>query len=193
MEIIKAFNKHGIVTADFEFDCGGDQMNYTELKFYDDTLHEVDAPQDLHDLVEEMIYEKVKFYVDSDGHYIGERGSVMVSIEDDTLVFSKTAEAGYSEEVSVEVGLDINEEVAVLDGCVRSIILSGGETQIEYEKDFVMTDAHENAIEAITQKMNEKHEEVGVYDYPNLQVQLLENPGVLIILFEETIFKPCDE
>ena len=82
-EVIQEWKKLNVYKGRFEFSCGGDSMNETELTFYDNDDNPISKTQVLNDYFEDEIYKKVEFYEASDGHYIGEMGTVYITLNDD--------------------------------------------------------------------------------------------------------------
>lgn len=87
-----------------EFSCGGDQMNEFTFVFYDENknvLHSEDIDT-LDNFFEEEVFDKVDFYVNSDGHYLGEFGTVHIELNDegDGFEYSKLTSSEYSESVT---------------------------------------------------------------------------------------------
>ena len=93
-EIIKLWKEKNIDHVDFNFSCGGDSMNDTEIQIYDKQGNEVECSE-ISDHIDSEVYNKVEFYVNSDGHYMGESGTVKVElVEDDEepyLSYSKSS------------------------------------------------------------------------------------------------------
>ena len=65
-----------------EFSCGGDSMNDYDFKFYDKKGKEIVCVE-LKDFFEDEVFRRVEFYVNSDGHYIGEFGQVVITLNDE--------------------------------------------------------------------------------------------------------------
>ena len=79
--IIAKWKSLNIKEAIMEFDCGGDSMNDTSWVLKNDKDEEV-ADTDLVSYLDTEVYKEVQFYENSDGHYIGEFGEVIVTLED---------------------------------------------------------------------------------------------------------------
>jgi hypothetical protein len=149
-QAIKEWQDLSIEICKVEFDCGGDSMNNTDFHFYSNGKLIADVSQDLQDYVENIMYNQCSFYVNSDGHYQGERGVVEITLEkdyDDTYCFvcTKYATAEYIERYTIigEVKLTpkqidyINKYVSNIWGG------SDDRTQITYKRDFILTDEYE--------------------------------------------------
>ena len=85
---IAEWKEKKIARAVFEFSCGGDSMNETNLVFKDENDEEVDVSGDLDAHIEGKLWNEVTFYECSDGHYMGEFGEVIIELDEDkTLDF----------------------------------------------------------------------------------------------------------
>lgn len=87
-----------------EFSCGGDQMNEYTFTFYNENENVLRSEdiETLDNFFEEEVFDKVDFYVNSDGHYLGEFGTVHIELNDegDDFKYSKLASSEYSEGVT---------------------------------------------------------------------------------------------
>jgi hypothetical protein len=151
----KELNLDQVVLA---FDCGGDSMGNMEWSLYDNEDNEIDD-SDLVDYFDNEVYKHVDFYVNSDGHYMGENGIVTITIdEDDDEDFSycKEAVSNYEETVTNELVVELtDEELAFVKEYVRDI--NGGATEdvnFNYSKDFIMTDEMDELERSIGDKVS---------------------------------------
>ena len=81
-EVIQLWKENGVDSINFEFDCGGDSMNETTINILDKEGNVIEC-KEIEDYFDNKIYDKVEFYVNSDGHYIGENGNVYITLEDE--------------------------------------------------------------------------------------------------------------
>jgi hypothetical protein len=145
-EAIARWKELNIDRAVLTFDCGGDSMGGMEWSLYDnEDEHVVD--NGLVNYFDNIIYEKVDFYVNSDGHYMGESGTVTIELsyedeEDEDFVYNKDAVSNYEETVTNELVVELTDvELAFVKEYVRDI--NGGYVEsvnFNYSKDFIMTD-----------------------------------------------------
>ena len=77
-KLIEEWKEKGVDRAEFEFSCGSDSMNDTSLVFFDKEDKEVIMSNKSRETLDNDIYKEVEFYVNSDGHYQGEHGTVLV-------------------------------------------------------------------------------------------------------------------
>jgi hypothetical protein len=108
--IIEKWLELNIQRAEFEFYAGGDSMGDTELTFYNDKNQPVTFEYETE--IDKMVYDNVEFYVNSDGHYLGEHGVVTIELDDDNedFIFSKSAMSEYYESVADTIGLQLEEQ-----------------------------------------------------------------------------------
>lgn len=160
-EAIKLWKELGITECVMDFSCGGDSMNDTEFHFYAENKNKSKKKnepssveiksQELKDYFEEEVYNRVEFYVNSDGHYQGEAGQVTITLDEDDepdFSYSKNATAEFNERGSEITDIKLTKEQAkFVSEYVRNINGSGdGDFTINYKKDFIVTDELEKLI-----------------------------------------------
>ena len=134
--MIKDWKEAGIGYAKFIFSCGGDSMNDYHFEYFTEDHDEIPSFEHETEL-EDMVFKRVDFYVNSDGHYMGEDGTVTIELneEEDDFNFSKEAESEYCERITSEVTAVLtDEEVDYINKYAEDII--GGEddnTDINYK------------------------------------------------------------
>lgn len=152
----------GIVKCDMEFNCGGDQMNDTSFIFYDKDGKEVDDKGELETYFDNEVYKEVEFYVNSDGHYMGEAGYVHIELNEDDedepyFTYTKDAESEWEETMTETDYIDLTkEEVEFLQAKIESLF--GGDDNGEgrnYKKDCILTDNDIKLLEGIEVKMRD--------------------------------------
>ena len=96
-KIIKLWKELGVTHIDFEFCCGGDSMNDTTLNIHKGD--EIIENNELETFFDNEVYKRVEFYVNSDGHYQGESGNVLIELNDegDDFNFMKSAQSEWCE------------------------------------------------------------------------------------------------
>jgi hypothetical protein len=158
-EIIRIWKECGVHEAEFHFDCGGDSMNETSWVFLDSKGETIDSSSlsVVESQLESDVYDNIQFYEASDGHYLGESGTVNVTLNDEGDGFDmyKSSIEQWSETISVDQEIDISEELGrLLHKKIDSIvsvdgwgIRSGfGETERNYKEDCIITDREEELI-----------------------------------------------
>ena len=159
-EAIARWKELNIDRAVLTFDCGGDSMGNMEWSLYDnEDEHVVD--NGLVNYFDNIIYEKVDFYVNSDGHYIGENGTVTIELsyegeEDEDFVYNKDAVSNYEETVTNELVVELTDvELAFVKEYVRDINVGYDESvNFNYSKDFIMTDEMDELERLIGDKVS---------------------------------------
>jgi len=154
-EIIQLWKELQITHINFEFTCGGDSMNDTTLNIHKgEEIIENDAISTYFD---NEVYNAVEFYVNSDGHYMGEEGNVLIELDADeeTFSYSKSAQAEYCERITNEVEVELtDEEIEFVKEFVRDI--NGGDSEganLNYKKDFIINQKRKELIDSIGEKV----------------------------------------
>jgi hypothetical protein len=153
--IIQLWKELQITHINFNFSCGGDSMNDTTLNIYKG--EEIIENDTISTYFDNEVYNAVEFYVNSDGHYMGESGNVLIELEDDEFTYSKSAEEEWCERVTNEVEIELtDEEVKFVEEFVSNINGSEGEgININYKKDFIINEKREELIESIENKISD--------------------------------------
>lgn len=159
-QAIALWNNNGIVRAEMEFYCGGDEMgDYSFVYFNADD--EIVECCDLDDFFDKAVFDRVDFYVNSDGHYMGESGTVHIELNTDEeeiyFTYSKSAQSEWQESITNTLTIHLtDEQIAYLKEYVRSF--NGGSYEnvnFNYSKDFIMTDEHERIEKEIATILDE--------------------------------------
>jgi hypothetical protein len=152
IELWKELNVERVV---FEFSCGGDSMNDTSIFIFDKNGSEIDNVE-LRDFFDTETYNRVEFYVNSDGHYQGEAGEVEITLdeEDDDFSYCKSAQSEWCESVTniTKVELD-EEEITFIKDKVLNINGGDGEFNLNYKIDCILSDKEEEMVSLIEEKM----------------------------------------
>jgi len=157
-EIIKLWKENKIDYIEFRFSCGGDSMNDTEITIYDEDFNEVENSE-ISDYFDNEVYKEVEFYVNSDGHYLGESGEVIIRLNEagDDFEYSKNSTSEWSEQVTEEAEIELtDDEVKFIKENVSDInghIYDGVNTN--YKRDFIMTDKEETMVSELEKKIND--------------------------------------
>lgn len=170
IEAVSEWKKLGIDNANMEFSCGGDSMNDYSFQFYIKNTKdkgrseniEVESDE-LKSFFDRQIFDDVEFYVNSDGHYIGECGNVVISLNDDEdgFVYDKQSQSEWSESYEETINIKLSKEEIEF---VKSKILNinggtdGGHT-FNYKVDCVITDEDEKIIEVLGKRLETDCEE----------------------------------
>jgi hypothetical protein len=154
-KIIEIWNELQITHIDFEFTCGGDSMNDTTLVIHKG--NEVIENEAISTYFDHEVYNAVEFYVNSDGHYMGENGNVLIQMNDegDGFDYMKSAQAEYCERITSEVEVELtDEEIEFVKEFVRDI--NGGDSEnanLNYKKDFIINQKRKELIDSIGEKV----------------------------------------
>ena len=162
-EIVELWKKLGVSKCEASFSCGGDSMNEMDFTYFDKGSKEIpEAKSELDDYFDDVIYDKVDFYVNSDGHYMGENGVVYIELfEDDEndlmFTYEKVATSEFYETHSTSIDIPVSNETFrfILD---KVSMLSGSHSdnfEINYKVDCVVTDENEKDLKDLIVKVCE--------------------------------------
>jgi hypothetical protein len=172
-KIIQLWYENEVESINFEFDCGGDDMGETTLNILNKKGELIEC-KEIEDYFDRKIYDNVEFYVNSDGHYMGERGSVNVYLETDEdepyFSYSKSSMEEYNEREDFDVMIELSdEEIEYISLYVNNINTGWGEDiNFNYGTDFIKTDRHEELETSIGEKLTQFYD-----DYvPDVQGEL---------------------
>ena len=158
-KIIQLWKENGVDSIDYEFNCGGDDMGETTLNILDKKGELIEC-KEIEDYFESKIYDNVEFYVNSDGHYMGERGNVYVTLEEEDeeepyFSYSKSSMEEYNEREDFDVMVELSdEEIEYISLYVNNINTSwSDDVNFNYGTDFIKTDRHEELEKSIDEKL----------------------------------------
>lgn len=160
-EIIKIWKEKNIDHVDFNFSCGGDSMNDTNIQIYDKEGNTVEDSE-LANYFDDKTYNNVEFYVNSDGHYQGEFGVVKITLndEEDDFEYSKSSSSEWSESSVSKAEIQLtDDEAKFVTEFVSNI--NGGESGCvtNYKKDFILTNEQEEILTGLEEKISTFAEE----------------------------------
>mgnify|MGYP006267581699 CR=1 FL=1 len=157
-EMIKLWKELNVKNAEFEFDCGGDSMNNTDIRLLDKDGNLIENSE-LSDYFDKEVYKNVDFYVNSDGHYQGEFGIVFIALNEDEdepyFQYTKSSSSQWSESYS-GVGMYkltekeenfIKEKVDNINGSQDGFV-------INYKNDCILTDEEEKIVTNLEEGIN---------------------------------------
>jgi hypothetical protein len=167
-EAVKIWKELGITECIMEFSCGGDSMNDYSFTFYKGSK-KVESDE-LNNFFDEEVFNQVEFYVNSDGHYIGEAGEVHIELDDSDddeeehgFNYSKSAQSEFSERFSSYGQVKLTEkEVKFIKDYVLNINGGDGEFNINYKRDLILSDENEKLVEELENKIVNFAEELDV-------------------------------
>lgn len=156
-EMITLWKEHKVDRVEFQFSCGGDSMGDVSIEIYDNNGETIDVG-DLESYFEDEVYENVTFYEASDGHYLGEYGTVTITLNDDEteFVYDKESESEYEESVSETITVELSpEEKKLFDEKIRDIGVGNFDwgVTVNYKDDCVFTDDDEVVLESLVERI----------------------------------------
>jgi len=158
-DAVKLWEKLGVSNAALTFNCGGDCMGDTDWELFDKDGGVISSDE-LVNYFETVIYDEVEFYVNSDGHYMGEFGTVEIELtdedEDSTFMYSKNSSSEWEESIHNDIEIELTENEA---NYIKSFVgdINGGEDEgvnFNYKKDFIKTDEMVEIEDSIAEKVN---------------------------------------
>lgn len=161
-EAVSLWKELNVHSCKCNFNCGGDSMGDTDFTLFDSNGNDIesnDKTSELISFIDDEMYIRVDFYVNSDGHYIGESGTVEIELneDEDDFYFMKSAEAEYSESIESECFLELSDdEINFISNKVSSI-MGGYDESIRffYKNDCILSDNDLSLIEEITEKIED--------------------------------------
>lgn len=169
-QAIKRWVELEIQSASFTFSCGGDSMGDTEL--FLETKNGTINDKDLENYFMEEVYKEVEFYEVSDGHYMGESGTVEITYDTDSGDFEyiKTAKSEYNEPVSTTVDVLLSEEeIKFFSEYVTNIVGQNNFCETNFSKNFVLTEERQSILGNIEEKVLKAAEEADFTDFEGEQ------------------------
>jgi hypothetical protein len=170
IEAVSEWKKLGIDNANMEFSCGGDSMSDYSFTFYTKNKSAVTGrPENIEVESEALIsffdlqiFDDVEFYVNSDGHYIGESGNVVITLNDDEdgFEYDKQSQSEWSESYEETIHIKLSKEEVEF---VKNKILNinggqDGDATFNYKIDCVITDEEEELIETLGKRLENECE-----------------------------------
>jgi hypothetical protein len=190
-KIIQLWKENGVANIDYEFDCGGDNMGETTLNILDKEGELIEC-KEIEDYFENKIYDNVEFYVNSDGHYMGERGNVYVYLEENEgepyFDYSKSSMEEYNEREDFDVMIELSDEEIEYVGLYVNNINTGwgDDMNFNYKTDFIKTDRHEELEKSIDEKLTQFYDDyepelLGEDSETDMSLNTNENENVITI------------
>jgi hypothetical protein len=161
-DAVQEWKRLGITSCTMQFSCGGDSMNDYSFEFCKDGVGKVES-KELTDFFDNEVFKKVEFYDASDGHYIGEAGSVEIVLngtgeEDDEYFFSysKTSQSEYNESFTETIDVKLTEEeINFIESKVLRIAGDEGTDPFcVYKRDCILSKREMEIRDELGQKLN---------------------------------------
>jgi hypothetical protein len=157
-ESLKLWKKSMIDHCIMDFSCGGDSMNEFTFVFYDENKNVLRSEdiETIDKFFEEEVFDKVDFYVNSDGHYLGEFGTVHIELNNDgdDFEYSKDSSSEYSESVTENFTFQLTDDE--YDLLSEKISDFNGDTSglvVNYNLDCIITDKEINTMSDFENKI----------------------------------------
>lgn len=157
---LEKWKEHNVDHVDFIFSCGGDSMEDTSIEIYDKEGKLIEVPE-IENYIDEAVYHNVNFYEASDGVYMGESGTVLITLDEDDedeFYYSKDSQEEWSEHTPFTEKIELtDEEVEFIDKYVADFNgnMGEGDYNVNYKTDFVQTDELVALEEALMKKLQD--------------------------------------
>lgn len=145
----------GITHANFEFTCGGDSMNDTTLTLIGKDGEQI-SNREIEDYIDNEVYNRVEFYVNSDGHYQGEMGTVEITLDEsgEDFDYCKSSQSEWSESYQSRTWVELDEkEAEFIKDKVLNINGDSDNATINFNRDLILSDDEEATMNAIEEKV----------------------------------------
>ena len=163
-EAIKLWKENNISDCIMEFSCGGDYMGDTSFTFYNTKGDVVECDDELYTYFNDMVYKHVNFYMSSDGNYIGQHGTVDITLneEDENKYFDyvKQSLSEWSESDTQTFDISISDaEKKLIEEKLESFSVEDGASTIEYVGDLILSDEETEILELLMNRVTEEAED----------------------------------
>jgi hypothetical protein len=161
-QAIQEWKRSGITSCTMEFSCGGDSMNDYSFELFKDG-EDVVENKGLEDFFENEVFNRVEFYEASDGHYIGEAGTVEITLNDDESSFDycKTSESEWNESFTETIDVKLTEEE--INFIESKVLRIAGDLETDpfcvYKRDCILSKREMEIRNELFVKLNEIAEE----------------------------------
>jgi len=156
-QILKIWKDLKIDHCIMNFSCGGDSMNDFSFEFFDENENVLHS-NELDNFFEEEVFDRVDFYVNSDGHYLGEFGTVHIELneEENRFEYSKSGSSEYSETTTENFDYQLtDEEFILLRDKISDINGDNWRTNVNYKTDCIINDDESNILEELENKIKD--------------------------------------
>jgi hypothetical protein len=164
--MIELFKQHNVSQVVIEFDAGGDQVNTLDIsQIVDENQNDITTPKLIKEFegLIDMCFGRVDFYANSDGHYQGEYGQIIVEVitenGEEDLEFSKYSTSTYNETHEENFEAEKVLSPNLIDFCkenVEGILLDSDSVKVvaNYSKDIILTKEIEKILEEIFDQLD---------------------------------------
>ena len=158
-QIIELWKKLNVTSVDFNFSCGGDSMNDTDITI--NTKNGVITNDEIETYIDNQVYREVNFYEASDGHYQGESGVVEITLEgegeDEDFNYSKSSESEWSENFDEVVKVKLTDtEIKFIRDNIQQIVGEDSRIDFAYKEDIFLTDEAEQFVADLHKKIEDE-------------------------------------
>jgi hypothetical protein len=160
VDAIQEWKELGIVLCKMDFSCGGDSMNDWSFRFNNKDDEEVESDF-LKNFFEEEVFKRVEFYVNSDGHYLGEAGTVEITLDEEEenpeFKYDKISQSEWSENHSESCEIEVSpEEYEFLKNKISTMFGEGWDSDVDvvYKADCILSDKELEMLDQLEEKFS---------------------------------------
>jgi hypothetical protein len=171
-EAIQVWKELGIVLCKMDFSCGGDSMNDWSYIFLNKDDEEVESDF-LVSFFDEEVFKKVDFYVNSDGHYQGEAGTVDITLDEEdqtSFVYEKVSQSEWIETLSEYCEIKVSpEEYEFLNNKISRISGEGwnNDVDITYKGDCILSDKELKMLDRLKEEFSDASDNYEFEEVPD--------------------------
>lgn len=173
LDAIQEWKELGIVLGKMEFSCGGDSMNDWSYIFLSKDDKEVES-EFLVSFFDEEVFKKVDFYVNSDGHYQGEAGTVDITLdekeESPEFKYDKISQSEWTETLSEYCEIKVSpKEYEFLKNKISMISGEGWNTDVEviYKGDCILSDKELKMLDRLKEEFSDASDSYEFEEVPD--------------------------
>jgi hypothetical protein len=193
LDIFQLWKKYDINRVLCNFTCGGDSMGDMDWEVVDekDKTLKFSEVSEITDYFDGEIFNKVDFYEVSDGNYMGEYGTVTITLneEGDGFDYHKESYSEFNEQYSDIMDVTLSDrEVELVKEYVKNINGGDGDIILNYKKDGILSEEDDEILDSLKERIKDEaydldiEEADGEWDEScNFTTDINENDGDVVI------------
>lgn len=150
--VIELFTSGQVDRILWTYQAGGDSLNEYSTVFF---LKGIQVEPDIFDPAD-FILDNVDISEASDGHYLGEFGTVTVTFENDDLVFDKSFKSEWNEDQYVSISIKLTDKEAEVARKIGELSVEVNEVyldNINFKEDLYVSSEMTSIIKELVEKM----------------------------------------
>jgi len=150
--VIELFTSGQVDEIVWEYQAGGDSLNEYTTLFY---LKGNQVEPDIFDPTD-LILDNVDISEASDGYYLGEFGTVIITLDDDDLCFDKIFQSEWNENKDLFISIKLTDKEAEVAKKIGELCIEVGEESIdniEFKEDLYVSFEMTSIIKELVEKI----------------------------------------